>query len=110
MGYDEELAGRVRSAVGAGPEVTEKRMFGGLALLLHGNMAVVVRGRGGLMVRVDPGRFEQFCTEPGAEPTEMRGRSMRGWITLDEPAYTRPADLRRWVKRALDFTRGLPPK
>ena len=109
MPYDEVLADRVRSIVGAlhsGP-VEEKRMFGGLALMLNGNMAVVVRGRGGLMVRVDPTETNAFAAEPGAEATEMRGRTMRGWISVSPDVLAKDTDLRRWVKRGVSFTATL---
>src|SRR5688572_15111696 len=109
MPYDEVLADRVRSMVGAlhpGP-VEEKRMFGGLALMLDGNMSVVVRGRGGLMVRVDPADTDAFASEPGAAATEMRGRPMRGWISVNPDALTKDADLRRWVTRGVSFTATL---
>lgn len=82
-------------------------MFGGLALMLNGNMSVVVRGRGGLMVRVDPTDADAFATEPGAAFTEMRGRPMRGWITVSPEVLGKDADLRRWIKRAVSFTSAL---
>jgi TfoX/Sxy family transcriptional regulator of competence genes len=109
MPYDEALADRVRSIVGAlhpGP-IDEKRMFGGLALMLNGNMAVVVRGRGGLMIRVDPAEADAFAAEPGAEATEMRGRTMRGWISVSPDVLAEDADLRRWVGRGVSFTATL---
>jgi TfoX/Sxy family transcriptional regulator of competence genes len=110
MGYDEDLANRVRELIAAEPGYSEKRMFGGLAMLLAGNMAVVVRGRGGLMVRVDPAESERLRAEPGASPTEMRGRPMRGWITVAPSACARDADLRRWVERGVSYTRTLANK
>ena len=110
MAYDEDLAYRVRKLVGSGPEIVERRMFGGLALMLNGNMAVVVRSAGGLMVRVDPAQFDRMVTEPGAEPTQMRGRPMRGWITVAPAACALDADLRRWVNRCVAYTGGLPAK
>ncbi|MBX6356750.1 MAG: TfoX/Sxy family protein [Micromonosporaceae bacterium] len=110
MAYDEGLADRVRELTAAMPGYTEKRMFGGLAMLLDGNMAVVVRGSGGLMVRVDPAEFERLAAKPGASPTEMRGRIMRGWITVDGHACEKDADLRRWVERGVSYTRTLPAK
>lgn len=110
MAYDEDLANRVRELVGREPGVAEKRMFGGLAMMLNGHMAVVVRGKGGLMVRVDPGQFEKLAAERGAQTTEMKGRPMRGWITVEPAACAKAADLRRWVNRGVAFARTLPPK
>lgn len=112
MAYDEALAQRVRSLVAgqsAGP-VSEQRMFGGLAFLIAGNMAVVVRGRGGLMVRVDPDRTDALLREPGTDVMQMRGRPTRGWLTVGADAVTGQSDLRRWVKRGVNFATTLPPK
>src|SRR5438876_11694871 len=105
MAVDEDLAARVRELVGPERGLTEKRMFGGLAMLLDGNMAVVVRGKGGLLVRVSPADYEAVQAEPGAAPAQTRGRPMRGWIIVDESGCTKEADLRRWVRRAVSATR-----
>lgn len=105
MAFDEALADRVRKLIAPEPGLTEKRMFGGLAMLLDGNMAVVVRGKGGLMVRVDP-EDEQVLAEPAASPAQMRGRPMRGWVTVDDSGYARQADLRRWVARGVKAARN----
>jgi len=110
MAYDEDLANRVRELVGGEPGIGEKRMFGGLAVMLNGNMAVVIRGAGGLMVRVDPAQTERLLTEHGAQPTQMRGRPMRGWITVEPSACAKDVDLRRWVHRGVTYTQGLPAK
>jgi TfoX/Sxy family transcriptional regulator of competence genes len=110
MAYDEDLANRVRGLVSGEPGLDEKRMFGGLAMLLNGNMAVVIRGKGGLMVRVDPATSEQLLTEPGTEPMRMRGTSVAGWITVDESACAKAADLKRWVTRGMRYTRSLPAR
>ncbi|WP_346535405.1 TfoX/Sxy family protein [Micromonospora sp. DPT] len=110
MAYDEDLANRVRDLIGREPGIGEKRMFGGLALMLNGNMAVVIRGAGGLMVRVDPALSEQLLTEHGAQPAQMRGRSMRGWIRVEPSACAKDADLRRWVNQGVTYTRFLPAK
>jgi TfoX/Sxy family transcriptional regulator of competence genes len=113
MAYDEDLANRVRALVPHGkgaPVIEEKRMFGGIAVMLNGNMAVVIRGKGGLMVRVDPAESDQLQAEPGAQATEMRGRPMRGWLTIDPGVCAKEADLRRWVSRGVNYTQGLPSK
>jgi len=110
MAYDEELANRVRELVGREPGIAEKRMFGGLAMMLNGHMAVVIRGKGGLMVRVDPVQSDRLAGERGAQTTEMKGRPMRGWITVEPAACTKTTDLRRWVDRGVSYARTLPAK
>ncbi|MGR6320858.1 TfoX/Sxy family protein [Micromonospora soli] len=110
MAYDEDLANRVRELLAPEPGFAEKRMFGGLAMMMNGNMAVVVRGAGGLMVRLNPAEFEQAEAEPGAQATVMRGRPMRGWITVDPSACARDADLARWVARGVGYAGTLPAK
>jgi len=110
MAYEEDLANRVREVIGGERGLSEKRMFGGLAMLLHGNMAVVVRGRGGLMVRVEPEEYDELLEEPGAEEMHMRGKAMRGWITVAPSAFDKDADLRRWVDRGMAYARTLPRK
>src|SRR5689334_11002912 len=101
MAYDEELAQRVRALMKGEREVEEKRMFGGVAMLLRGNMSVVVRGKGGLLVRVDPGDAAEALADPGAKPMKMRGKLLKGWITVTPDACAKPTDLRRWVKRGV---------
>jgi TfoX/Sxy family transcriptional regulator of competence genes len=110
MAYDEELADRVRELIAGESGIDERRMFGGLAMMLNGNMAVVIRGKGGLMVRVDPAESDRLLAERGARATEMRGSTMRGWITIEASACTKTADLRRWVARGIGYARGLPAK
>jgi TfoX/Sxy family transcriptional regulator of competence genes len=107
MAYDEALADRVRALVEAEPELTEKRMFGGLAFLINGHMSVVVRGKGGLMVRVDSASLAKALGEPGAAEAVMRGRVMTGWVIVEPSAVDRAADLRRWVKRGVSAARAL---
>ena len=107
MAYDEALADRVRALVEAEPELTEKRMFGGLAFLINGQMSVVVRGKGGLMVRVDSASLAKALGEPGAAEAVMRGRVMTGWVVVEPSAVDRAADLRRWVKRGVSAAHAL---
>ncbi|HET7651383.1 MAG TPA: TfoX/Sxy family protein, partial [Acidimicrobiales bacterium] len=83
MAYDEELADRIRALVAGERGVTEKKMFGGLAFLVGGNMAVAASGQGGLLVRVDPAEGDRLVRTTKAEPMEMRGRSMSGWLRVD---------------------------
>ena len=110
MAYDEALADRIRDLVDADPHLTEKKMFGGLAFLVAGNMAVAVSGRGGLMVRVDPEETEALAAEPHAGPFEMRGRPVDGWLHVDVDGVHTEPELERWVKRGLVYARSLPPK
>ena len=106
MAYDEELADRIRQQLAGEPAVTEKKMFGGLAFLVHGNMAVAASGQGGLLVRVDPSESDALVGSSNARPMEMRGREMPGWLRVD------PADdeVAAWVERGVSFARSLPPK
>ena len=108
MAYDEGLAARVRDLV-AGEPVVEKKMFGGLAFLVGGNMSVAASGQGGLMVRVDPAQTEELVREPGVEVVEMRGRSMPGWLRVSASAVD-DAALKTWVDRGVAYARTLPPK
>src|SRR3954465_8073121 len=110
MAYDEGLAERVRDAVGDEPGVLEKRMFGGLAFLVNGNMAVSASGQGGLLLRVDPDRGATLLDPPDVEPFEMRGRPMTGWLHIGPDAVAADDDLRRWVGIGLDYARSLPAK
>jgi TfoX/Sxy family transcriptional regulator of competence genes len=111
MAYDVELADRVRELVAQEKGLTEQPMFGGLGMLVNGNMAVAVRGRtGGLLVRVEPDKVRTVLAEPGADEMTMRGKAMPGWITVDPAACRTPADLKRWVARGVQFARTLPPK
>jgi TfoX/Sxy family transcriptional regulator of competence genes len=108
--YDEGLANRVRDILGDRPGVTHRRMFGGLAWLVHGNMAIVVRGKGGLLVRVDPGDHDAMLAKVGTATMVMRGRPMRGWITVTPRACAAPLDLVTWVRRSLAYALTLPAK
>ncbi len=110
MAYDEHLADRIRESVEGEPGLSEKRMFGGLAFLVHGNMAVAASSQGGVLLRVDPARSETFLEHDHVEPMVMRGRAMVGWLHLGPRAVQTDADLRRWVDVGLAFARSLPPK
>jgi TfoX/Sxy family transcriptional regulator of competence genes len=110
MAYDEELAGRIRALVGARADVTEKAMFGGLAFLIGGNMAVAASGQGGVLVRVDPDESDELVATTPAEPMEMRGRSMRGWLRLAPEAIGSDAELGEWVARGAAYAASLPAK
>jgi TfoX/Sxy family transcriptional regulator of competence genes len=110
VAYDEGLADRIRVAVQGADGVTEMKMFGGLAFLLNGNMAVAASGQGGLMVRVEPSDTEALVREPGAAPFEMRGRPMDGWLRVEASAVDSDEALDRWVKVGVDYAGSLPPK
>ncbi len=110
MAYDEDLADRLREALQHLEGVEEQRMFGGLAFLLGGHMAVAASGEGGLMVRCDPERTEQLLAEPGAAPMVMRGREMRGWLRVDADALRDDDVVRRWVEVGTSHVATLPPK
>ena len=109
MTFDEGLATRVRDLVAEEDGLTEKKMFGGLAMLLDGNMAVGVYGDG-LIVRADPASQDVLLAEPGARVFDMTGRPMKGWLMVGPEGCSEDADLRRWVARGVDYARGLPPK
>jgi TfoX/Sxy family transcriptional regulator of competence genes len=92
------------------PGLTEKRMFGGLAFLVGGNMAVAASGEGGLMLRIDPADSETLTAEPGVERVVMRGRAMDGWLRVDTGVVDADGALRRWVDLGLAHARSLPAK
>jgi TfoX/Sxy family transcriptional regulator of competence genes len=110
VAYDEDLANRVRELIAGEPELTEKRMFGGLAFLVAGNMAVAASGQGGLMVRVDPEATDALVDKPHAGPFEMRGRPVRGWLRVDADGVQTKRQLEPWVRRGVAYARSLPPK
>ncbi len=106
--YDAELAHRLQRLLAA-EGVSEKKMFGGHAFLVDGHLAVAASGQGGLLVRVDPAQTDLLLDEPGAEPFEMRGRPMTGWLRVDATALTDDAVLRSWAEQGLAYARSLPP-
>ena len=110
MAYDEELANRVQEVLGGEQGLTEKKMFGGLAFLINGNMAVSASSKGGLLLRVDPASTESLVREPEVGRFEMRGREMDGWLRVDAVAVDRDRDLRRWVDIGVAYARSLAPK
>ena len=110
MAYDEQLAARIRDVVRGEPGLTEKRMFGGLAFLVGGNMAVSASGQGGLLLRVDPERTEELVDGQRVRRFAMRGREMDGWLRVDPEAVESDEELRRWVEHGLGYARSLPPK
>ena len=110
MAYDEDIAERVRELVGGQAGLTEKKMFGGLAFLLDGNMAVAASGQGGLLVRVDPAQSDALLATTSARLMEMRGRQMRGWLRVDSEHVRTKRELERWVELGTAYARSLPSK
>ena len=110
MAYDEELAGRIRGLVGPRADLEEKKMFGGLAFLIGGNMAVAASGQGGVLVRVDPDESEDLVATTPAVLMEMRGRSMQGWLRVAPEDVASDADLGAWVARGTAYAASLPAK
>jgi TfoX/Sxy family transcriptional regulator of competence genes len=109
VAYDEELAERLREALDAQDGITEKRMFGGLAFMLHGNMAVCAGSQGRLMVRIDPARADDLLDQDGVEPMVMKGRPLKGWLLVDG-AVLDDTTLPRWVQEGLSYAESLPVK
>src|SRR4051794_39426470 len=110
MAYDEDLANRIRELMAGERDVTEKRMFGGLAFLVGGNMSVAASGQGGLLVRVEPGDTDALVAKPHAAPFAMRGREMQGWLRVDTEGVRTKRQLEPWVRRGVGYARSLPPK
>jgi TfoX/Sxy family transcriptional regulator of competence genes len=110
MAYDEELANRLRELVSDEDGVTEKKMFGGLAFLIDGNMAVSASGQGGLLLRCDPDETDALVAKPHAERFVMRGRAMDGWLRIDPAGVGTKRELERWVGVGVAYARSLPAK
>lgn len=110
MAYDEDLAMRIRELVAGRRDLTEKKMFGGLAFLVGGNMAVAASGQGGLMVRVDPEQSGALVRRTGAAVMEMRGREMPGWLRVTSDRVTTTRELKTWVDRGVGYAQTLPVK
>jgi len=110
MAYDEDLAHRIRQLLADEPGVTEKRMFGGLAFLVAGNLAVSASGQGGLLLRADPAQAGSLTEDPHASRAVMRGREMDGWLRVAPEAVAADDALRRWVAVGVRYARSLPAK
>jgi TfoX/Sxy family transcriptional regulator of competence genes len=109
MAYDEELAERIRGLLPDVP-VTEQKMFGGLAFLVGGHMAVAASGKGGLMLRCDPADTDRLVAEPGASRMVMRGKEMDGWLRVTSEAVASDGELERWIAVGTAYAGSLPPK
>jgi TfoX/Sxy family transcriptional regulator of competence genes len=110
VAYDEDLANRIRELVGLEAGLSEKRMFGGLAFLINGNMSVAASGQGGLLVRVDPVESDKLIQEPHTELMVMRGRAMQGWLRVAPEGLRSKRQLERWVRGGVGYARSLPGK
>ena len=110
MAYDEDLADRIRELVAGEKGLTEQKMFGGLAFLIGGNMAVAASGQGGILVRVDPAASAKLVSSTKAQPMVMRGRAMDGWLRVDAEHVREKRQLAAWVKRGVTYARSLPAK
>ncbi len=110
MAYDEELAERIRELVASESDLSEKKMFGGLAFLVGGNMAVAASGQGGLLVRVDPAESDTLVATTSARPMEMRGRAMAGWLRVEAEDVRTQEELAKWVELGTTYARSLPAK
>jgi TfoX/Sxy family transcriptional regulator of competence genes len=110
VAYDEELAERIRELVAGEPNVSEKKMFGGLAFLIGGNMAIAASGQGGALVRVDPDESDQLVAKTNAQLMVMRGRPMRGWLRVETEDLRTKSKLAKWVDHGTTYARTLPAK
>ncbi len=110
MAYDTELADRIRELLAPLGGVVEKPMFGGLAFLIGGNMALATSGQGGLLVRVPPEDTDKLLGRDHVSPMVMAGREARGWLRVDSVGVKTKRQLQAWVSRGSDYVRSLPPK
>jgi TfoX/Sxy family transcriptional regulator of competence genes len=108
--YDEELASRIRELVGDEPGLTEQKMFGGLAFLIGGNMAIAASGQGGILVHADPDDSDSLVASTEAHLMEMRGKEMRGWLRVDSEHVATKQQLTKWVELGTGYARSLPAK
>ncbi len=110
MAYDKNLADRIRALLATDHDVVEKKMFGGLAFLIGGNMSVSASGQGGMLLRCDPDETDALVSQAHAARFEMRGRAMDGWLLVESEGLEGDAELKRWVGVGVDYARSLPPK
>ena len=110
MAFDQELAGTLRELLAQERKVTEKKMFGGLAFLVNGNMCVSESGKGGMLVRIDPAETKAALARPHATLMVMGGRSMDGWIRIAPAGVSTKRQIEPWLRRSLAYVKSLPPK
>jgi TfoX/Sxy family transcriptional regulator of competence genes len=109
MAYDEGLAERIRAHLSTRADVSERKMFGGIAFMVGGNMAVGVTGDE-LMVRLDPADGDKALAEDGVRTMDMTGRPMKGWILVSPDRTADEAGLSEWVEAGADYAASLPAK
>ncbi len=110
MPYDEKLADRIRDNIPSGVEFTERKMFGGLAFLIGGHMAITASAKGGILVRCNPKRFDKLANEAGVEVAVMRGKEMNGWLRVPMTKLKTKRQLLRWINTSVGFVITLPSK
>ena len=110
MAYDEDLANRIRELLGSERGIEEKRMFGGLAFLINGNMSVAVSREGGLLVRVPPDDTDKLLQRAHVNPMVMAGREARGWLRVAADGVQTKRQLQSWVTRGVGYAHTLPAK
>jgi TfoX/Sxy family transcriptional regulator of competence genes len=110
MAYDEDLVNRLRELLADEDAITEKKMFGGLAFLVHGKMSVSASRSGGLLARIPPADTDTALARPHVALMEMGGRTMEGWITVAPDGLKNKCELASWVTRSVTFVKTLPPK
>jgi len=110
VAYDEDLASRIREQLAGERDLTEKKMFGGLAFLVGGNMAIAASGQGGVLVRVDPAQSDELVATTQARVAVMRDRPMPGWLRVDTEDVRSQGELARWVELGSSYARSLPAK
>jgi len=108
MAYDEKTAGRVRKLLSVRPDVVEKKLMGGLCFMVKGRMCCSASGKGGLLIRIGPDAQQLMLGEPHVQPMEMRGRIMTGFVRVAPEGYRTEAELKKWVKRGVDFVATMP--
>ena len=109
MAYNEQAAQRVRETIGNQPGLVEKKMFGGVGFILHGNMACGI-SKDDLIIRVGPNNYSDAVMRPHAHPFDITGRPMKGWIMVSLTGYANDEDLADWVQTGVEFALTLPPK
>jgi hypothetical protein len=110
VAYDEELAQRIRQLIGSNPELTQKKMFGGLAFMIRGNMAIAASSEGAAMVRVDPAQSDSSVATTKVTLVKMHGRDMPGWLRVSSDDLRTDEQLALWVEMGTGYARSLPPK
>ena len=110
MAYDEDLADRIRELVASEGNVSEQKMFGGLAFLINGNMAIAASSAGGVLVRADPAESDVIVARTRATPMVMRGKEMQGWLRVGVEDVRTKRQLAKWVGIGTSYARSLPAK